>query len=222
MTTCYDHLVRKKQPFGLTLWNQWSSIAFLSPPPDMFLDTERQSRDTGLPWGLGSPRVTAEGAERQSKGHQEEKRVSLKTAGWVQADVFVNMTIWTHLETAAPHPSWPLMGQVPPGHVLPITLFSFLQSCMKVKSHQRSSQGSLSPSYLRIKLQIYFGTEAHPLGRPLSPPKKVLSQVYELSGFGRESLPPNTPLTLTYHTGWNSTIRVVLLCWKNGKISFKM
>lgn len=167
MTTCCGHLVRRKSLCGLTLWNQWSSIAFPSPPTDMFLDTERQIGDIGLPCGLGSIRVTAEGAEPQNKGHQEEERVSLKTAGWVQTDVFVNMTIWTHLETTTPPTRWPLLGQVPPSHALPVILFSFLQSCAKAKSHQRSSQGSLSPSYLRMKLQIHFGNEAHPLGRPL-------------------------------------------------------
>ena len=102
----------------------------------MSVGTERQSGGIALSWGLGSFRVTAEEAEPQSKGYEEQERVSLKTAGWVQTDLFVNMSIWTHLETPAPPPRWPLMGQVPPGHPLPVTLFLFLQTRTKATPHQ--------------------------------------------------------------------------------------
>lgn len=107
---------------------------------------------------------SAEEAEPQSEGHQEEERVSLKTAGWVQTDVLVDMATWTHLETPAPPLTWPLMGC----HALSvIILFSFLQSCTKVKSHQEGSQGFLSSTYLRKQLKEYFSTESHPVERPL-------------------------------------------------------
>ena len=65
----------------------------------------------GFPGTQAHPE-SAEEAEPQNKGQQEEERVSLKTAGWVLNDVPVDMATKTHLETPAPPPRWLLMRQM--------------------------------------------------------------------------------------------------------------
>ena len=166
----------------------------------MFLDIERQSRDRRLPWGPGSLRDMAEETKTQSKWHQEEERVSLKTTGWVQTDVIVHMATWTHLETPAPPPRW---GQSCLGHVLSVViLFLFLQSCTKVKSHQ----GPLVPTYLRKNLGECFGTEAHALERPLQDKVSAASVAWLWKGI----LASKEVSYLQMSHGLNSTIRAIL------------
>lgn len=79
--------------------------------------------------------------------------------------MLVHVATWTHLETPTPPPRW---GQCPLGHALsPVTVFSFLQSCTKVTSHEGGSWGRLFPPYLSKKLGECLATEAHALERLL-------------------------------------------------------